>query len=125
MSRSLWVAFSGLGLYHNFKSSLIKMTKKGEDNLSLKKWLKGFLSVKNIAKAIVFGLLFMGVQYIAGAVWNRAVPHKSESKIESNAGTINQHDSHATTSVVHNHFPLSDIFSNILSFGAKNKVESD
>jgi hypothetical protein len=68
------------------------------DNLSLKKFSKGFFSIKNIAKAIVFGLLFMGVSYVAKAVFKEVAPrfkHVVESTIQANQGTISQSDSHA------------------------------
>lgn len=85
------------------------MTK--EDNLSLGKFLKGFFSIKNISKAIVFGLLFLGVQYVATAVWGSLKPqlsHVVKSRVESNQGTIATNDSHdAHETVCH---PLSVLF---------------
>lgn len=86
------------------------MTKE-RDDLSLSKFLKGFFSIRNISKAIVFGLLFLGVQYVAMAVWSNIQPklsHVVKSRIESNQGTVSSEDSH--DSHVTNCGPLATIF---------------
>ena len=93
------------------------------DNLSFKKWIKGFFSIKNIAKAIVLGLLFMGVQFIAKAVWKQAAPAAASyaSSVQGNKGTITQLTNQETTQVTHNHSPFEYGLLGWI-FGSKDKI---
>lgn len=94
------------------------------------KFLKGPFVGKNWAKALIMLVIQILIICIIGALVFSILQirgcqkQQSETKIGTNSGVVNQVDNHATTSVVHNHFPLSDIFSNILSFGAKNRVDA-
>jgi len=84
---------------------------KTEDDLSLVKFLKGFFSIRNICKAIVFGLLFIAIQYIATAVWGTLKPqlsHVVKSTVKDNSGTVSSNDSHDAHST--NCGPLSVLF---------------
>jgi hypothetical protein len=84
---------------------------KEADNLSLGKFLKGFFSMRNISKAIVFGVLFLVIQYVAMAVWGNVKPqlsHIVKSRVEGNAGTIESNDSHDAHKTVCG--PLSVLF---------------
>ena len=72
--------------------------------------------------AIMFTCVFLAGVAIKNTFFDKPKPQQVES-IGTINGAVAKSDSHNTTTVVHNHFPLSDIFSNILSFGAKNKVE--
>jgi hypothetical protein len=98
---------------------------------SWSKFFKGFFDGKNYAKAVVMMFCMFVILIIVYSVTNtvssrfKKPPVTQTESIGTVEGNVQKEDSHNTVTVVHNHFPLSDILSNILSFGAKNKVESD
>jgi hypothetical protein len=88
------------------------------------KWSKffgGFIEGRRYGKdlailarlILLISLLFltiMGGLWVKEKLLGSKPSHQTTSKIESNAGTINQLDNHATTTVVNHYYPLSDLF---------------
>src|SRR3990167_1435815 len=86
-----------------------------DESWSWIKFLKGPLVGRSYAKAIVIGLCQLIILSLIACVVFSVFQLKgcqkqnSQTKIGSNAGVVNQTDSHSQTTVTHYHLPLSDI----------------
>lgn len=98
---------------------------------SWSKFFKGFFDGRNYAKAIIMMFCMLVILIIVYSVTStissrfKKAPVTQTESIGSVAGDVHKADSHDTTTVVHNHFPLSDILSNVLSFGSKHNVDKN
>ncbi len=99
-------------------------------------WLKGHFSIKRYGKDIgtlirfaIIAVVAITLIYGVVSLKRMLLPKQHEttqknvdkSKIESNNGTINQSDNHATETVIHNHSPLENGLLGLI-FGSKDQT---
>ena len=106
--------------------ALLRLELDYKEPWSWAKFLKGPFDGKNYAKAIVIGicmLIILTIGYSLYKLFNPMLKHSdtSSSKISHNQGTITTEDSHATSSVIHNHSPLENGILGAI-FGSKDQV---
>jgi len=100
-----------------------------DESWSWGKFAKGAFVGKNYGKAVILGFCQLIILCVIGALVFTVLNirgcqgQKSDTKIGTNTGVVNQTDSHESTQVTNHYYPLSDVLSWV--FGSKQKVVKD